>query len=311
MTEHRASEKRRTSEERRSSEEKRPSEEKRISDDQIDQANSDIVSVVQQFVSLKKAGKNWHACCPFHNEKTPSFTVSESGGKDGHGFFYCFGCGASGNAIGFVMDHLGIGFRDAVERINGRLDLSSSGSVAPIPAKPRAIRCDLPGHAEDAEKTARVLCKCKHVEQHPYLLRNNVAPRGDVLEHKGALIVPLINNLGETVNAAAVSARGITFAAGNPSFGSTAIIEPANGDDGRIIICADYAHAWRIWWAQQGKSRVLCTMDAGNLNWMLASCRDRFTHVGCDIADADEYAEYGHQVVAVPVHPYSRLSPRE
>lgn len=281
----------------------------RISDDQIHRANSDIVRVVQQFVQLKKAGKNWSGLCPFHNEKSPSFSVKEDGGKDGAGFYYCFGCGAGGNAVQFVMSHLGLGFRDAVERINGRIELTGAGAAPVAPAKPRAIRCDLPGHAEDREKTARVLSRCKHVEQHPYLARNNTAPCGDVLEHKGALIVPLINNIGEQVNAAAISPAGIRFAAGMPSFGSAAVIEPASGNDGRVIICADYAHAWRIWWAQGGRSRVLCTMDAGNLKWMLANCRDRFTHVGCDIADADEYAEYGHAVVAVPMHPYSRLTP--
>src|ERR1044072_7050420 len=60
----------------------------------------DIVEVVGQYVKLKKRGANYLGNCPFHNEKTPSFTVSPS--KE---IYKCFGCGKSGNAIGFIMEH--------------------------------------------------------------------------------------------------------------------------------------------------------------------------------------------------------------
>ncbi len=59
-----------------------------------------IVDVVSDFVSLKRRGANWVACCPFHNEKTPSFYVSPS-----KGIYKCFGCGKAGSAVGFVMEH--------------------------------------------------------------------------------------------------------------------------------------------------------------------------------------------------------------
>ncbi len=72
----------------------------------------DIVDVVGRYVPLKKAGANYVACCPFHNEKSPSFTVSQS-----KQFYHCFGCGAHGTAIGFVMEHGGLGFVDAVEEL--------------------------------------------------------------------------------------------------------------------------------------------------------------------------------------------------
>ena len=72
----------------------------------------DIVEVVDKRVSLKKAGKNYTACCPFHNEKTPSFSVQPD-----KQFFYCFGCGAGGNAIGFVMQNDGVDFPQAVETL--------------------------------------------------------------------------------------------------------------------------------------------------------------------------------------------------
>lgn len=270
--------------------------------DQIEQANSDIVAVIGRYLPLKKAGKNWVACCPFHDERSPSFSVSAQ-----KGFFYCYGCRESGDAVGFLMKHLGISFREAVESINGRIDLVQPETAASRPRTPRAVRCDLPGHAESPDRAARFVGMSTPAQQHPYLLRNNVAPCGEVLTLKGALIVPILNSLGEQVNAAAITASGTTYAAGSPSFGSTAIIEPSAEFDGKTIICADYAHAWRIWWAQRGSSRVLCAMSSENMAWSLAHTRDRFTHIGCDPSEADWYAmEYGLGIIAVPITPYGR-----
>ena len=72
----------------------------------------DIVAVVDQYVPLKKAGTNFAACCPFHSEKTPSFTVSPT-----KQFYHCFGCGAHGTAISFLMEYGGKPFPDAVEEL--------------------------------------------------------------------------------------------------------------------------------------------------------------------------------------------------
>ncbi|MEM9602954.1 MAG: DNA primase [Pseudomonadota bacterium] len=75
-------------------------------------ARVDIVDVVEARVPLKKKGANHHACCPFHNEKTPSFTVSQS-----KQFYHCFGCGAHGSAIGFLMEFDRLGFVEAIEML--------------------------------------------------------------------------------------------------------------------------------------------------------------------------------------------------
>lgn len=75
---------------------------------------ADIVDVVGRYVPLKKAGKNYQACCPFHKEKTPSFSVSPT-----KQFFKCFGCGVAGNAIGFLMRYEGLEFPEAVEKLAG------------------------------------------------------------------------------------------------------------------------------------------------------------------------------------------------
>lgn len=75
-------------------------------------ARVDIVDVVDKRVTLKKTGKNYSACCPFHNEKTPSFSVQPE-----KQFYYCFGCGAGGNALGFIMNYDNVEFPQAVETL--------------------------------------------------------------------------------------------------------------------------------------------------------------------------------------------------
>ena len=75
-------------------------------------SRTDVVEVVDSRVKLKKAGKNYQACCPFHNEKSPSFTVSQD-----KQFFHCFGCGAHGNAISFIMEFDRLEFVEAIEEL--------------------------------------------------------------------------------------------------------------------------------------------------------------------------------------------------
>ncbi|HEU5468155.1 MAG TPA: DNA primase [Steroidobacteraceae bacterium] len=81
-------------------------------------AKTDIVELIGGRVQLKKAGREWKACCPFHNEKTPSFWVSPD-----KQFYHCFGCGAHGTALGFLMEHDKLPFPDAVEELASRLGL--------------------------------------------------------------------------------------------------------------------------------------------------------------------------------------------
>jgi DNA primase len=82
-------------------------------------ARADIVEVIGARVPLKKAGREYKACCPFHNEKTPSFWVSPD-----KQFYHCFGCGKHGTVLGFLMDHDHLAFPEAVEELATRLGLS-------------------------------------------------------------------------------------------------------------------------------------------------------------------------------------------
>ena len=88
---------------------------------------ADIVDVLSEYVLLKKGGTNYKGLCPFHNEKTPSFTVSPA-----KGLYYCFGCQASGNVVRFLMQHETLVFPDAV-----RLLATRYGVNIPEPASDR------------------------------------------------------------------------------------------------------------------------------------------------------------------------------
>ena len=100
-------------------------------------ARADIVELIGSRVELKKAGREYRACCPFHNEKTPSFWVSPQ-----KQFYHCFGCGAHGTALGFLMEYDKLSFPEAIEELAGRLGLDvpreassqpdNSGSSQPL-----------------------------------------------------------------------------------------------------------------------------------------------------------------------------------
>src|ERR1700691_5823081 len=102
-------------------------------------ARSDIVEILGARVPLKKAGREFKACCPFHNEKSPSFWVSPD-----KQFYHCFGCGAHGTALGFLMQYDQLPFPEAVEDLAGRL-----GLTVPRIAAPEGLRPDdlAPAHA--------------------------------------------------------------------------------------------------------------------------------------------------------------------
>jgi len=94
-------------------------------------ARVDVVDVIDRRVPLKKAGQNYQACCPFHSEKTPSFTVSPT-----KQFYHCFGCGAHGTALGFLMEYEHMSFPDAVAALAQDVGLPVPESGEPERPKP-------------------------------------------------------------------------------------------------------------------------------------------------------------------------------
>ena len=85
----------------------------------------DVVDIVNQRVPLRRAGSEYKACCPFHDEKTPSFTVSPS-----KQFYHCFGCGAHGTALGFLMEYDRLSFPEAVEELATSVGLEMPDTIA-------------------------------------------------------------------------------------------------------------------------------------------------------------------------------------
>src|SRR4029079_4746810 len=94
-----------------------------------------LSTLIGRTVKVQKAGREYKACCPFHNEKTPSFTIN-----DEKGFYHCFGCGAHGDAIRWMTDQRGLPFMEAVKELAGK-----AGLDVPDPE---------PGARERAERTA-------------------------------------------------------------------------------------------------------------------------------------------------------------
>ncbi len=100
-------------------------------------ARTPMAALVGRKVKLARSGKSWKGCCPFHGEKTPSFYVYDDG-------YHCFGCGAHGDAIGFVMQTEGAGFIEAVERLAGEAGLDVP-KPSPAAAEAERERLDLTG----------------------------------------------------------------------------------------------------------------------------------------------------------------------
>ncbi len=100
----------------------------------------DIVEVIDPRVPLKKTGANYQACCPFHNEKTPSFTVSPT-----KQFYHCFGCGAHGTAIGFLMEFSGLGYVEAITTLAAMtgMEVPQTAAVARMPGQQESSLVDV------------------------------------------------------------------------------------------------------------------------------------------------------------------------
>jgi DNA primase len=127
-----------------------------------------LSSLVQRSVKLTRAGREWKGCCPFHDEKTPSFYVN-----DQKQFYHCFGCGAHGDAISWMVDHAGLQFMDAIKEL-----AASAGMDIPAPDPQMAKRAEARASLIDVTETAQ-----------RFFVENLTAPGGkvarDYLERRG------------------------------------------------------------------------------------------------------------------------------
>ena len=139
--------------------------------EQIAAAN-DIVEVIGSYFPLKRAGTNFKALCPFHQEKTPSFTVSPS-----RQTFHCFGCGVGGSVFRFVMDYEHIDFPSAVRKLAARagipvIEERGAGGEDDRQHEPRCTLLKL--HARSADGFRKICCK----KESARLARNYLKQRG-------------------------------------------------------------------------------------------------------------------------------------
>ena len=134
-------------------------------------ARTVLSAVIAPSVKLLRAGREWKACCPFHNEKTPSFTVN-----DDKGFYHCFGCGAHGDAIRFLTDNRGMQFMDAVKELAAKagLDVPAPDPRAQERAERASTLTDVMGQV--ANWYAEQLQGIAGAEAREYLKRRGIEP---------------------------------------------------------------------------------------------------------------------------------------
>ncbi len=130
----------------------------------------DIVDVIDERVPLKKAGKEYTACCPFHNEKTPSFTVSQQ-----KQFYHCFGCGAHGTALGFLMEYTHMDFIEAVETLAARIGMEV----------PRAAHTGGTGKGDSLAPLYQCLDRCNNYYRKQLADQSGAQPARDYLAQRG------------------------------------------------------------------------------------------------------------------------------
>jgi DNA primase len=130
---------------------------------------TDIVALIERYVPLKKAGANYQARCPFHNEKSPSFSVSPT-----KQFYHCFGCGAHGTAITFLMEHAGYSFIDAIKDLAGQVGLPVPDDGKRVAPEADNLRDKLYERMEIASRHYRQALKT-HDEAIAYLKRRGLA----------------------------------------------------------------------------------------------------------------------------------------
>ena len=132
----------------------------KINTDQLVQSHN-IVDVIERYVPIKKQGQNWFGCCPFHAEKSASFSVDER-----KQFYHCFGCGAHGDVISFVMEFSGLEFVEACKELGAEIELMPSKKVEANRKLSTSINRHLPSYDKsDPEKCLVIvngLSPCKN-----------------------------------------------------------------------------------------------------------------------------------------------------
>ena len=219
-----------------------------------------IVDYINQYVPLKPSGSGeFKALCPFHSEKTPSFTVSEK-----KQFYYCHGCGATGDVIKFVETYQGVEFIDACKILGGEAEEMDIRTLSVNRARPLIT---YPKYDKrDAVKTAKYIEKCE-----PVLLGEVEA-----CQYKGEWLIPVIDlDTNEPVNL--YNVRNGKFLCGGVSHRAASVIRRDSVclDDG-YIICVDFDVALKLA-SKRKATHILIAYSAYNLKLIVDNITAVFT----------------------------------
>ena len=206
-----------------------------------------IVDVIGQYLPLKKSGHNYFACCPFHGEKTPSFTVDED-----KQFYHCFGCGAHGDVIKFLREYSGLEFVEACEALGAEAEVMPSAKVkANIKRAKNAPPISLPpDDFRDPEQCAELMAISSYtgVKPIPYY------------ENNGDKWVKIIDWNGVVIN----MFDGFDFLAGGISYGAFTPIKAKESKN--FMLCVDTKDAIDI--SAKYKVNVLICYTAHNMKYV-------------------------------------------
>lgn len=246
-----------------------------------------IVDVINQYVPLKKNGKNYSACCPFHSEKTPSFTVEE-----GKQFYYCFGCGAQGDVIKFVQDYSGLTFIEAVKELGVEVDLKPTKEIVKnqkAAARMSRFRYPDSGHYVDGELANKYLSRCR---------LENVGGI-DFYRYKTGFLLPIYNADFELINAVHFgNGKEMEFIAGGESIGGFTPIIANDGEKWAACVALSdarfIAHQYNInvavCWSS-ASLKYLCKWNYGDfkITPVIRECDDDWLCYEMDWVKLDNY----------------------
>lgn len=232
-------------------------------------ASHNIVDVVAQFVDIKKQGTDYFGCCPFHGEKTPSFSVSE---KDQ--FYHCFGCGANGDVIKFIMEYQCLDFVEASKALGHDAALNPGKSASnKVMAVERVVRLPLGQQHYTKDQIARFIGMCDKLEH---------ASNGQAIYlYQGSQAVVLTDTNKSPVTVALLK-RGYKprFMGGKFLFGSCSVA-------GEI---AGAIHLFTDWYefAQSDHTNKICVFSGQNLPFIYKEIKNKVdsivVHTHCDDA---------------------------
>lgn len=206
---------------------------------------NNIVDVISSVVTLKKTGKNHTGLCPFHDEKTPSFTVEET-----KQFFHCFGCGASGDVVDFVSQYHSVDAVDAAKMLGGTIEKSDF-----VPRKRRVSYRVPPDSSECPEKIAGLVDKC----------RKSNSGLVDRYIFSGGFFYPIVNYENKIINARVFrDGQPAYFASYGPSYNgfTPLIVSP----ESPWVSCVSFSDGLII--SNELNVNVAVCWSSGPLRWL-------------------------------------------